>query len=86
MTKNTFISRLLSFLSPRPCPICGLRIEAGPSVICASCDMRLPRTGYAATLMKIRWLSYIGAEYLLRRRLPLCFIMLAMMRATSSTI
>lgn len=48
MTKNTFISRLLSFLSPRPCPICGLRIEAGPSVICASCDMRLPRTGYAA--------------------------------------
>ena len=48
MTKNTFISRLLSFLSPRPCPICGLRIETGPSVICASCDMRLPRTGYAA--------------------------------------
>ena len=47
MTKNTFISRLLSFLSPRPCPICGLRIETGPSVICASCDMRLPRTGYA---------------------------------------
>lgn len=46
---NSILSRLLSFLSPPRCPMCGLRADGdGTAVVCASCFMSLPLTGYAA--------------------------------------
>lgn len=45
--KISFLSRLMSLVSPRRCPICGNRVEIGSSVICMECNVMLPRTGYA---------------------------------------
>lgn len=45
--KISFLSRLMSLVSPRRCPICGTRVESGSSVICVDCLVGLPRTDYA---------------------------------------
>lgn len=38
--------RLLDFISPRACVICGCRLGITEEVICATCNMHLPRTYY----------------------------------------
>ena len=42
------INRLLQFINPTPCPVCGLRIDESSQIVCTICDMQIPRTGYAA--------------------------------------
>ena len=42
-----FLTRLFDFISPRQCPVCGRRLSVSEEVICASCLMHLPRTGFA---------------------------------------
>ena len=44
--KISFLHRLLDLLSPRLCAVCGRRLAASEQVLCASCNMRLPRTGF----------------------------------------
>ena len=51
LTKATTISfwhRLLDLISPRACVICGRRLSISEEVICGTCDLHLPRTGYAS--------------------------------------
>lgn len=40
------LHRLLDFISPRACVICGCRLGITEEVICATCNMHLPRTYY----------------------------------------
>lgn len=42
--KISILSRLLDFVAPRFCPICGSRLSAAETGICGVCDLRLPRT------------------------------------------
>ena len=35
-------------IAPRACPICGQRLTVGEEVICARCNLHLPRTHFAA--------------------------------------
>ncbi|MBQ7421540.1 MAG: ComF family protein [Prevotella sp.] len=51
--KNTpktisFFSRVLDIVAPRSCLICGRRLSVTEEAICTSCNMRLPRTGFAS--------------------------------------
>jgi len=46
-TINIF-SRLMDFIAPRACAVCGSRLVMDEEVLCARCNMRLPRTGYAS--------------------------------------
>lgn len=46
-TLSNMIRRLLDVINPRVCPICGLRLSLQEEEICTSCDMMLPRTGFA---------------------------------------
>ncbi len=39
-------SRLLNLVSPRRCVSCGLRLAPGEDIVCAKCNLRLPRTLY----------------------------------------
>lgn len=45
-TLLTWISRILDFLFPRFCLVCGCRLAAGEEHVCCSCLFGLPRTGY----------------------------------------
>lgn len=47
MMRIRFLTRLFDFISPRQCPVCGRRLSVSEEVICASCLMHLPRTGFA---------------------------------------
>ena len=38
--------RLLDFISPRTCVICGRRLSATEEVLCMKCHFHLPRTGF----------------------------------------
>jgi ComF family protein len=38
--------RLLDFIAPRACVVCGRRLPPDTEVLCASCQLRLPRTGF----------------------------------------
>lgn len=38
--------RLLDFLAPRLCTVCGRRLSPTELVVCSSCNMYLPRTGF----------------------------------------
>lgn len=40
------LHRLLDFISPRACVICGCRLGITEEVICTTCNMHLPRTHY----------------------------------------
>lgn len=40
------LSRLLDFVLPRACAVCGCRLAITEEVICTSCNMHLPRTYY----------------------------------------
>ena len=44
--KNSFWHRLLDLLAPRLCVMCGRRLSLTEQVLCASCNMHLPRTGF----------------------------------------
>lgn len=35
-------------IAPRACPVCGERLAIGEEVICARCNLHLPRTNYSA--------------------------------------
>ncbi len=43
----SFFGRLLDLISPRQCSICGCRLAASEQVLCAVCNLTLPRTGFA---------------------------------------
>lgn len=45
--KTSFLTELFDLISPRSCPICGSRLAASESVICAICHFRMPLTGFA---------------------------------------
>ena len=40
-------SRLIDLVAPRACAICGRRLAIGEEVLCASCNLHLPRTNHA---------------------------------------
>ena len=46
MTTISFWSRLLDLISPRACRICGQRLGISEEVICATCNLHLPRTWF----------------------------------------
>lgn len=46
MAGNSFWHRLLDVVAPRLCVVCGRRLSLSESVLCASCNMHLPRTGF----------------------------------------
>lgn len=43
----SLLARLADLISPRVCAVCGCRIEVPGHVICAACNMMLPRTSFA---------------------------------------
>jgi len=47
--KVTFFHRLLDLLAPRTCTVCGRRLAPTEQVLCATCNMHLPRTGFQLT-------------------------------------
>ena len=46
MTMGSWIDRLLDFVIPRFCPICGKRLAPNEAQLCSSCLMELPYTGF----------------------------------------
>ncbi|WP_315578910.1 ComF family protein [Hoylesella oralis] len=42
----SFFGRLLDLISPRQCSICGCRLAETEQVLCAVCNLMLPRTGF----------------------------------------
>lgn len=46
MKPISFWHRLLDLISPRLCVVCGRRLTVTEEVICASCYLHLPRTGF----------------------------------------
>ena len=46
MKKISLWQRLLDLLAPRLCVVCGRRLSPTERVLCASCNMHLPRTGF----------------------------------------
>lgn len=42
----TLWSRLLDFVSPRLCAVCGGRLSVTEHALCSACCLRLPRTGF----------------------------------------
>lgn len=46
MKKISLWHRLLDLLAPRLCVVCGRRLSPTEQVLCASCNMHLPRTGF----------------------------------------
>jgi len=42
----SFWYRLLDLIAPRLCVVCGRRLAPSEQVLCASCNMHLPRTGF----------------------------------------
>lgn len=45
----SFFSRLLDFVAPRLCPVCGRRLSVTEETLCASCNLHLPRTGFTTS-------------------------------------
>lgn len=39
-------SRVLDFVSPRLCAVCGSRLSVTEHALCSACCLRLPRTGF----------------------------------------
>lgn len=44
--RPSFFHRLLDLLAPRLCVVCGHRLTVTEQVLCAPCNMHLPRTGF----------------------------------------
>ena len=47
MKNNSFFTRLLDLIAPRTCVICGNRLSIEEEILCATCNFRLPRTGFS---------------------------------------
>ena len=47
-TTISFWHRLLDLIAPRTCVVCGRRLSISEQVVCGTCYLHLPRTGYAA--------------------------------------
>ena len=47
MKRISFIHRLLDLVSPRICAVCGRRLAVTEDIVCASCNLHLPRTGFS---------------------------------------
>lgn len=47
MKNNSFFTRLLDLIAPRTCVICGKRLSIEEEILCATCNFRLPRTGFS---------------------------------------
>ena len=47
MKTISLAGRLVDFALPRPCVVCGDRLNPGEDFVCARCNLHLPRTGYA---------------------------------------
>ena len=48
MRRVSFWSRLTDLIVPRSCGACGARLTESEQVLCARCNLHLPRTGYAS--------------------------------------
>lgn len=46
MTKHSYWHRLLDLIAPRLCAVCGRRLAPSEQVLCAACNLHLPRTGF----------------------------------------
>lgn len=46
MKTSDFWQRLLDLVSPRLCVVCGRRLAPTERVLCAACNLHLPRTGF----------------------------------------
>jgi ComF family protein len=46
MAVISFWSRLIDLIAPRPCMVCGCRLAIEEEVLCAACNLHLPRTGF----------------------------------------
>ncbi|MBQ6652701.1 MAG: ComF family protein [Prevotella sp.] len=44
----SFWSRVFDLIAPRACVACGQRLAESEETLCASCNLHLPRTGFAA--------------------------------------
>lgn len=58
--KTDFWHQLFDLLVPRLCAVCGRRLSLTEQVLCASCNMHLPRTGFQLTaqdnpLVRLFW-------------------------------
>lgn len=49
MSSISLVSRLVDFIAPRRCAMCGRRLAVSENVICNVCQFHLPRTLYSAT-------------------------------------
>lgn len=47
MKTNSFFTRLLDLVAPRTCVVCGNRLSIEEEILCVSCNLRLPRTGFS---------------------------------------
>jgi ComF family protein len=47
MKNNSFFTRLLDLVAPRTCVVCGNRLSIEEEILCATCNFRLPRTGFS---------------------------------------
>lgn len=45
----SFFSRILDLIAPRACASCGGRLAIDEELLCASCNMKMPRTDYYLT-------------------------------------
>lgn len=47
----SFWHRVLNLIAPQACVVCGSRLAIDEEVVCVSCNLHLPRTGYAANAL-----------------------------------
>jgi len=47
MTISEIIKQLLDLFAPRPCACCGRRLNASEELLCANCNIEIPRTNFA---------------------------------------
>ena len=47
LPKISLWARIVSLLAPRSCAVCGTRLEPHEDIVCALCNLYLPRTNYA---------------------------------------
>ena len=48
MKRISFFSRLLNLIAPQYCYVCGTPLSISEEILCGVCNMKLPRTGFAA--------------------------------------
>ncbi len=66
MARISFWHRVLNLIAPQGCSVCGCRLALGEEVLCAKCNLHLPRTLFAAhatdNLMARRFWGRIPVE------------------------